>query len=197
MTGINYLNDSTVDIEYHYNDQGVRVSKETSTHEYEYIVDGTLINMNYQVIEYYYISNTQGDIIGIIHGAVFGALSGLVVDFAVATAGIGGAALISGVGNFMVGAAASFTSQLFIENKQVSEVDLGAIFITAALSGFTSALSGAFGGMLNSTQGWNSSGTVMQKMIQSMSHVENWVASGIISMPLIGLNIIGSYYDKV
>ncbi len=91
MAGINYLNDSTVDIAYRYNDQGVRVSKETNTHQYEYIVDGylvlveiidgtsyiyytydvdgTLISMNYQGVEYYYMSNFQGDIIGMIDGS--------------------------------------------------------------------------------------------------------------------------------
>ncbi len=91
LTGINYYNDSNVDIEYRYNDQGVRVSKETNTHEYEYIVDGylvlveiidgtnyiyytydvdgTLISMNYQGVEYYYISNLQGDIIGMMDGS--------------------------------------------------------------------------------------------------------------------------------
>ncbi len=80
-----------MDIAYQYNNQGVRVSKETNTHDYEYIVDeylvlveiidginyifytydvdGTLISMNYQGIEYYYISNMQGDIIGMIDGS--------------------------------------------------------------------------------------------------------------------------------
>lgn len=91
LAGINYFNDSSVDITYRYNDQGVRVSKETNTHDYEYIVDGylvlveiidgtnyiyytydvdgTLISMNYQGIEYYYISNMQGDIIGMMDGS--------------------------------------------------------------------------------------------------------------------------------
>ncbi len=47
----------------------VEIIDGTSYIYYTYDVDGTLISMNYQGVEYYYMSNLQGDIIGMIDGS--------------------------------------------------------------------------------------------------------------------------------
>ncbi len=133
---------------------------------------------------------------GIGYGAATGALAGLVVDFALATGGVGGLA-IAAVGGFFVGVGTDVGQQMLFEGKNWEQVNKKRALTTGGITALVTTTTFGLGSLYNSTQPTKLTGGFFKKMVSSIkdAKVDAYIFGYTTGQPLGGFPILPALID--